>query len=228
MNRTRILPLVALLLIGLVAGGYYFLVREDTATKASLGNAPLVNVTTTSGAAADSADGTWTVVPGANVFGGYRIHKVLAGVDQEVTGRSPNITGSLTMSGSLLETATFELDMKALDSGQSLRDQRMTSEGLETNTFPTATLAVSKPFTLPSTPKQGETVDATVPGELTLHGVTKAVQLTVQARWNGPTLDITASAPIALADYSIAVPAVPGATVADAGVLEAQIALARS
>ena len=35
------------------------------------------------------------------------------------------------------------------------------------------------------------------------------MQLTVQARWNGDTIDVAGTAPISLADYSITTPKTP-------------------
>ena len=40
-------------------------------------------------------------------------------------------------------------------------------------------------------------------GRLQLHGVTRPITFTLDARWNGPTIDVVGSAPITLRDYRI-------------------------
>jgi polyisoprenoid-binding protein YceI len=46
----------------------------------------------------------------------------------------------------------------------------------------------------------------TATGDLTLHGVTKSVQVPIEARWAGDTIEATASLDVALADYAIEKP----------------------
>lgn len=238
----RILPAVVVVLALLGVGAYFFLFKEDTKEAASLGDAPLVSTPKTTagdeasdgsdGAAsetpsADSPDGTWTVITDPNVFGGYRITKTLAGGDTEVTGRTGNVSGSLDIKGDTISKASFEVDMTTLDSGQAIRDGKMKTEGFQSNDFPTATLELTSPLTLKAIPAVGTEFTTSTEADLTLHGVTKAVTVAISARWNGETLDITASAPVLLADFGITPPNVPGASVADNGVLEAQLALTR-
>ena len=57
-------------------------------------------------------------------------------------------------------------------------------------------------------------------GTLLLHGVTHPINITLDARWNGPTIDAVGSGPIVLADYGIDAPDTPIAKVDDHGTLE--------
>ena len=52
----------------------------------------------------------------------------------------------------------------------------------------------------------GETIAATAIGELTLHGVTKAVEIPIDARLSGDVVTVIGSIDILFADYSIAQP----------------------
>ena len=54
-----------------------------------------------------------------------------------------------------------------------------------------------------------------IDGELTLHGATAPVTVTVDARWNGDAIEVAGSAPIVLADFDIEPPDIPGLAKAD-------------
>lgn len=223
-------PLLALIaLIVLLGGGflaYQFLIDEDTQEAATLGETPLVSNTSGSTGDAATPNGTWNVIKANTVFAGYRIGKTIGGQEQTVTGRTGDVTGSVTIAEAMLTSATFEVNTTTITTNSSIRDSRMKNEGLETSKFPTASLKVTAPTALGAIAK-GQTVAIDVPGELNLHGTTKAVTIAVNARWNGETLDLTATTPIVLSDYGMTPPAVPGATVADRGEIEAQLAFGR-
>jgi polyisoprenoid-binding protein YceI len=63
-----------------------------------------------------------------------------------------------------------------------------------------------------------------VTGNLTLHGVTRAVTVPVEGRWDGETVQVVGQIPIEFADYDITPPSVGGfVTVADKGAMELQL-----
>jgi polyisoprenoid-binding protein YceI len=71
-------------------------------------------------------------------------------------------------------------------------------------------------------------VEVTATGDLTLHGMTKSVQIALQARREGNTIAIAGSLPIAFADFGIAKPrAMMVLSVEDMGTLELLIHLTR-
>ena len=55
-------------------------------------------------------------------------------------------------------------------------------------------------------PADGQSVQATATGDFTLHGVTKSVQVPVQARRSGNVIAVTGSLPVVFADYGIEKP----------------------
>jgi polyisoprenoid-binding protein YceI len=215
--------IVVALLVLAVAGfaGYWFLIRSDAAAK------PKIKATeTTSGGA---VDGTWTLGPGDRdgSFVQYRVHEKFADglVDNEATGKSTDVTGTLTVDGTTVSGVAVTANLAALESDRDFRDQALRSRGLETDKFPTAKFVGDGPVTLPSAPVKGTTISVDVPGELTLHGVTRAVTAPVQARWDGRTVQVVVKAlPIKLGDYSITPPTGgPIAEVDDHGDLELQL-----
>ncbi|MGZ6927797.1 MAG: YceI family protein [Acidimicrobiia bacterium] len=199
---TRILVTVVVLL---AAGGfafYWFLLRDDAKPKPTISRTKVV--------AGGSVDGTWKVTPNdtAGSFAQYRVHEKFADglVDNEATGQTRTVTGSLTVNGTTLSDVTVTADLSDLKSNNSFRDIAARDQSLQTSRFPTAKFVATGPITLPSTPVKGATTKVSVPGQLTLHGVTKSVTAPLEGRWDGKEIQVVGVLPIAFSDYSIAVP----------------------
>jgi polyisoprenoid-binding protein YceI len=223
------------ILIGVVAlvvvlGGAYAVwevVRDSAEDQASLGAIGTTPSTAGSGSARSSADGRWKIqTAGETVFVGYRIHEMLRNVDKEVTGRTTGVTGTMTVAGASVTAAEFTADLSALKTDDPLRDNAIKSRGPETSRFPQATFKLTGPLALPSAPKLGEKVSVTAPGELTVHGVTKPVQIPLEAQWDGDAIRVaTAGTGLRLqfADYGFSAPSAAFATPDDFGFLEVQL-----
>lgn len=180
--------------------------------------------------------GTWGVTAsigsfdeGTGTFAGYRIQEELADIGgKTATGRTPNVTGSLTIDGDEVTDASFEVDMTTLVSDDFRRDVRLKTLGLQTDAHPTATFALTEPFALPEGTATGETLRFAVTGDLTLHGVTRSVRLDVDAELGDNTIALVGSAPIVLADYGIEKPlGTLVLSIADEGTFEFQVFLTR-
>jgi len=225
-NRARggiatILVVVIVVLAAAGFGAYWFFVRSDAAPK------PTIKDTATS--AGGSVEGAWQL--SANDANGsfvqYRVHEQFAAglVDNEATGKSTDVTGTLTVKGTTVSDVTVTANLAALKSDRDFRDNALKTRGLETDKFPTAKFVASGSITLPSTPVKGKTIDVEVPGSLTLHGVTKTVTVPLQGRWDGKTVQVVVKAlPINLTDYGMTPPTGgPVAEVDDHGDLEMQL-----
>jgi polyisoprenoid-binding protein YceI len=159
-------------------------------------------------------DGTWTIDPSIGSFSdfsasfvGYRVDETFT--DQRANtavGRTPNVEGSLTLAGSSLTAVEVIADLTALQSDDDRRDGQLRSQAIETGQFPTASFKLTNPVDLGSAPADGQTIEATASGELTLHGVTKAVEVPIQARLSGDVVTVTGSIEILFADYGIEQP----------------------
>ena len=88
---------------------------------------------------------------------------------------------------------------------------------------------LTQPIELDAVPAEGEIVDVTATGDLTLHGVTKAVEIPLEARLEGGVISVAGSLPIQFADYNIAQPqGMIVLSVEDHGVLELQLHFTRA
>jgi polyisoprenoid-binding protein YceI len=152
--------------------------------------------------AASSLDGTWTVDPaigsfdyGAQDFSGswvgYRVQEELVGVGGTyAVGRTPDVSGSITIEGTAVTAAELTADLTTLVSDQSMRDGQLGRQGIETDTYPEATFVLSEPIELGSLPAEGEQVNTAATGELTLHGVTQEVSIPLAAAWQGDVIGV--------------------------------------
>ena len=72
-------------------------------------------------------------------------------------------------------------------------------------------------------PADQATVSFTATGDLTLHGVTKPVQVTIEARRNGGNIEVVGSIPVKFSDYGIDNPSTAAVTTQDNGVVEVSL-----
>jgi polyisoprenoid-binding protein YceI len=213
-KRNLLVAVLAVLIVaGVAAGGYglwYILIGPSA--PAAVGT-PAVPVGATIAAPA-SLDGTWNVntslgniSDGSATFAGYRVQEQLVGVGgHTAVGRTPKVSGSMTLTGTVVSNVQISVDLTALASDNSNRDNQLRSQALETNNFPTATFALTQPIDLGKLPADGTSASASATGTLTLHGVTKTVTVALQAVRQGGIIAVTGSLPIVFSDYSIQKP----------------------
>src|SRR4029077_2973370 len=100
------------------------------------------------------------------------------------------------------------------------------SRQLEVQQFPDATF-VATSASIPG-PVTASKVSTTVQGDLTIHGVTKAVTATVQSQLVGGKVEVAGSAAFAMSDFGVSPPFAPFVTVDSQVVIEFDIFLARA
>ena len=204
----RILLVVAIVaLAGVAAGGFglwYILIGTPGPAVA----APVIPAGVSVPAPA-STDGSWQLNASLGSMSdfssswlGYRVQEQLAGVGgHTAVGRTPKVTGSLTLAGSTVSAVSITADLTVLASDSAQRDDQLRRQAIQTDTFPTATFVLTQSIALGSLPADGTTVSATATGDLTLHGVTKSVQISIQAQRQGGIIAVAGSLPISFGDY---------------------------
>lgn len=240
MTRSRVLIAATLVVVAVVVGGYIAydqVLRGDSVAALALPSASpapsdSAAATASSGSsaapAASTGDvaGTWNVASGSQA--GYRVREQLANLpaESDAVGRTDQVSGSITLTTSggttTLTTATITVDTTSITSDKSQRDNRLRSQGLETDRYPTATFTLSAPVEIPAAALAGTATDVTLTGDLTLHGVTKSVQIPAQAQLVNAAIQVAGSVTFPLSDYSITAPNVGGiiVSIADQGALE--------
>lgn len=209
-----------------VAGPYvYFNFIQDEAP-------PPLTLTTgtpTSQSASDgsfTAEGTWTVTAGSQV--GYRVKEVILGQSKEAVGRTSDVTGTISVAGTVIQSGSFTADLTTVRSDQSRRDTQFHGRIMNTATFPTAEFSLSEPIDFGSVPADGAASSYDATGEFTIHGVTQTVTFELTGRRNGSTVEVSGSIPIVFAEWNIGNPSFGPVTTEDHGVMEFLLVFSRA
>ena len=256
MTRPRILAAAVVLIAAIGIGGYVAydqVLRGDSLAPLALpSSAPATSDTgaasdpsaaTTaspvSGISADPASGssdiagTWSATTGSQA--GYRVREQLANLpaESDAVGRTDQVSGTITVttdgSTSSVTAGTIQVDTTSIASDKSQRDNRLRTEGLQTDTYPTATFTLTQPVDIPAAAISGTGSDVTLVGDLTIHGVTKSVQIPAQAQLASGTIQVAGSISFALSDYGMTAPNIGGfiVSIADQGTLEFVVVFGR-
>lgn len=240
---------LAVLAIGAFAL-WFFVLREDgpeavstdsaldaldnaTATAAS-GTTPAAGTTsapTTSGSTASTGlNGSWTVDTTVESFVGYRVQEQLAGIGGvEAVGRTPKVTGTVTIAANKATAGTITADMTALKSQEAMRDGQLRNQGIEYGKFPTSEFKLTGAVDVPASVETGTTAQVTLKGDLTLHGVTKAVEVPAEVTLKNGTLVVVGQVTVQFSDYAISKPTSPRVVgMEDKAVMELQLFFKKS
>ena len=246
-KRWWIVALAAVVAV-VVAGGavWYFVFRDDAPAEVSIDRAANsidgkdANTTATSGGTASKSsnlNGTWNVDQSIGTFSdftssfaGFRVQEELAGLGAKTAvGRTPKVTGTMTIADNVVPNASFEVDMTTLTTDDSRRDNAIRTQAIETARFPKATFVLTQPIQLGSIPADGEQIEINATGSLTLHGVTKTVTIPLQAQRKGEVIAVVGSLEVPFSDYSISQPrAAAVLSVEDKGTFEVQLFFTRT
>ncbi len=238
---------VVVAVLALVGGGLYWFFRDDSPDAVDLDTAaegvttttaPDGEPSTTAAGAPTGIDGTWSVdtatgefdyESATGTFVGFRIKEELASIGStEAVGRTNAVSGSMTIAGTQVTDAAFTIDLTKITTNESRRDNRVQS-ALQTDQFPQATFELTSPIELGPDSASGAEVNATAKGDLTIHGVTKAVEFPLQAKLVDGTVVVVGSLDVTFSDFGVQVPSAPIVlSVEDHGVLELQLLLTRT
>ena len=177
----------------------------------------------------DTSIGEFSYEDSTGTFVGFRVDEELASIGSTTAvGRTPVVTGSITIEGETVTAVTVEADMSAITTNDSRRDRPVQS-ALNTAEFPTAVFTLTEPIDLGPDPDSGNPISTTAVGELTVKGITQPVQIALEAQLVDDTVVVVGSTEIVFADYDVSVPQVPIVLSAeDHGIVELQLFFARS
>ena len=234
MTRTRIVVLSASVAFAAAAFAlWWFMFRDTAPEQATLAGAvAAVNSSTEPGAApidpGEVVEGDWLVVADGSSFVGYRVQEELASIGAKTAvGRTPAVEGGFTVSAGTVTAMEITADLTGLESDDSRRDGALRRQALEIDRFPTARFLLTGPIDLPAGAGAGEAVTVVALGELTLHGVTRPVQVPLEAQFVEGRIVVVGSLPILFADYEIERPrSAIVLSVDDNGIMEMQLVFA--
>lgn len=205
--------LAALVVLGLVGGyAYYFTGIRSVPKPLALGTP-----SPTASPAATGLAGNWKV--GSGSVARYQVSEKFAGqsANHDAVAETSSVSGGLAVTGStgaLQATGiNVAVDLTSLHSvdqvfgfNVSNRD-RIVSQSLSVVQFPQATFKADS-FAIPAALESGQTVTVNVPGQLTIHGVTRSVTATIEAQLNGTSVQAKGTIAAAMTDFGISPPQV--------------------
>ena len=229
----KIVLAVVVLAVGGFAAVYFTVFGDDAPEELTLSEAPPAQGDTpTSVLDAAGVTGTWKVAAGSEA--GYRVREKLAALpaQSDAVGRTSAVTGTFRLeregSGFAATAARFEVDLTTLTSDETRRDNRIKTQGLESNRFPTATFVSTSPITVPADAVTGRTVKVSAEGDLTLHGVTKRVTIPIEGRLSNGQVQLAGSHRFPMSDFAINPPNVANfVTVEPEATLEFRLVLVK-
>jgi len=233
-RRTLIAAIVggALILGAAGVGIIYFVVFAGSSPQKLALSSPAPSSSASTSPDSSAGAGSWTVGSGSQA--GYRVRETLAALSapSDAVGRTTAVTGTLTLtqaaSGYSVTAADFSVDVSKLTSDQSRRDQRIHSQGLESDRYPTATFKLASPIALTADAASGQTIHVAATGDLTIHGVTKSVTIPIDAQLTGSKIELVGSITFPFSQFGMTPPSIGGfVSVENNATMEFQLLLTR-
>jgi polyisoprenoid-binding protein YceI len=239
-GRLLILGLAGVAVLALAGGGayvYFFsgLRSSPGALGLSATPSPTASGSPTAGSSG-SLNGNWTVTTGS--VAGYRVKELFVGETSkhDAVARTSTVSGSLAITGDSspyqANTITFTAVLTDLHSVDSVAGRNVSQRDgyvarqMSLQQFPNATFTATSASVVAADTSQP--VIVSVPGKLTIHGVTKDVTATAKAQLAGTKIEIAGSVSILMTDYGVSPPSVPFTTVDPQVTIEFDIFLTRS
>jgi polyisoprenoid-binding protein YceI len=166
-----------------------------------------------------ATDGRWVAIAAPPTAVGYRVREKLVGVPapHDAVGRTSAVHGTLEVRDGRLEELSLDVDLSTLQSDRSERDQVLRDEGPQFSRYPRGRFVL-----------RGGAGRSPATGELTLHGVTRRVDVPFVVAAHGDRLEVVGAFRIRFADYGFAPPSRPIVTIDPAGTIEFRIRFRRA
>jgi polyisoprenoid-binding protein YceI len=108
------------------------------------------------------------------------------------------------------QVTKITVDLRTLTSDSAMRDKRIRSQWLESDTYPFATFVSTGVAGVPASYIEGQEVSFQLTGNLTIHGVTQPATFDVTGTLAGHTVTGTATTKIQMTDFGFEAPSVAG------------------
>ena len=216
----------------LVAGGlfYWLAATRDEAPEPELSDTTVPETTSVDTliedeiAPEDNIKGKWTLQP-ASSKATYIVTEELRGLpDQTAIGETNQVTGELFITDDGLTQTQISVDLVSITSDSAERD-KIFRDVLDTANFPNATFELTDTVTFG---EKTSRIDLTTNGELTLKGVTKPVEVSLQTQINDDrNIEVIANIEVEFAEFGVENPSNVIAKVSDVGTILAELTFTR-
>lgn len=216
---------VAALLLAFFGAGYLYFFSGLHSTPKPLtlkSSAPESSSSPVATTSPSQLTGQWSVSPGS--IAGYRVQEQFVGQSSphDAVARTSQVSGGMTVaqtpSGLVATNLKVDVQLGQLHSIDQVAGFNVTnrdhvvSQDLDVEQFPDASFQAQS-VTLPAGVASGGDFTLAVPGTLTIRGVAKAVNATVQLHISDGGATAVGSFPIVMTDFGVQPPQVPFTTV---------------
>lgn len=227
-KNKRLMWIIAIAVVVIIAGVFMGSRIYAANVSAQADDVPTLSATPNDVAPSDAGDtgeatasadraGTWTI--GSGSFAGYRLDEVLNGADVTVTGRTEDVSGSLTVEDDQLTAANLVLNVDTITTDSDRRDQYFRTSAIDTTQYPEATFTLTEPVDVSAT-LEGDTQTFSITGDLALNGQTVAVEATVQGAFSDGAAQLVGQIPMTWAEFGVEAPNLGFVSVEDSGFIE--------
>jgi len=138
----------------------------------------------------------------------YTVHFQAAGqpAPGTVTGVTGAVSGEFLLTQTPSQTLQFlriTVDLRTLDSGSADRDEHIRADTFQTAEYPLALFTAEQVQVFSGNYSEGQDIQFHLPGELTLHGVTRAVTFAMEGKRSGKTVSGSGGAIVHLSDFGM-------------------------
>lgn len=176
--------------------------------------------------ASTDLNGTWKVVPGPesnHSSVGFTFYEMLPNEKKYTSGSTRYVEGTVKVEDDTLVSGDVTADLVKLRTDVQDRDVSIRRKLFHTDQFPTASFTTNESVDLSGIPSDGSVGQVTIPGELTVHGVTNHVEPVFDVVRSGKHVTIASTLPINRLDYDVKPPEFVAALINEEG--EANIRL---
>ncbi|BAU95830.1 hypothetical protein N24_1568 [Corynebacterium suranareeae] len=182
------------------------------------------------GAAPASTDlnGTWDVVPGSlpnTTSAGFTFAEILPGEEKITSGSTTGVDGEVVIEDNTLLSGLITVNMTHITTDQEKRDINVRTKLFHTDQYPEATFEVTDSVDLSELPDTGTIAQVVIPGELTIHGETKAVEPTFNVLRTGDQVVVASDIEINRLDFGVETPEFIAAKINETGEINVRIVL---
>jgi polyisoprenoid-binding protein YceI len=133
---------------------------------------------------------------------GFRVRETVIGFGNDVTGRTADVIGTVTVADGQVSHASFRIGLGSIEVDGKTR-QRQLVASLDVTAHPDATVALTRPVPLSAAFSSGAVIIRAVAAALTLNGITRPVTVTLTARRDGTSIETAGSMPVPFSEFRI-------------------------
>jgi len=217
MMRARVAAVGALAAVLLLVGGCGTKADQSTPNAAPTAGSP-ASAASAPAAGTQAVSGTRYVVVAEQSKATYTVNEKFLNrqLPNDAVGSTSAFAGAVVVENGEIKPSKVTVDLRTLKSDESRRDQRIRSQGLESDKYPFAEFAIEQASA--KIPADGTEVSLKLSGTMKIHGTSKPFAFYAKVSLKGDTLVIHADQSFDMNEFGITPPSIAGMLTVNPGV----------